>query len=71
MSYWDDYEKKQPSKKQASAIRRRQNNHNMKELEATAKKAQENGMTYGQYVAGQYIQCERKVRLERKKEKDG
>ena len=68
MPYWDEYEKKRPTKKEATARRKRDNAYNMKEIEDTAKAAKEAGMSYGQYVAWQHTQLERRLRLRREQD---
>ncbi len=68
MPYWDEYEKKKPTKKETAAKRKKDNATNMKGIQDTAKAANEMGMSYGQYVAWQHTQLERRMRLRRKQD---
>lgn len=70
MAYYDEYEKKQPSKKDVAAMRKKNNASNMQEICNMDAKAKKAGISYGQYVALQYAENERQLRLSRKTTRD-
>lgn len=70
MAYYDEYEKKQPPKKKVAAMRKKNNATNMQEICNIDAKAKKAGLSYGQYVAKQYAERERQLRLMRQTMRD-